>query len=276
MERGRECEGRGRGRDFSPQEKIVTFFCFSDVTFGCLAGDVRLVQGLAESEGRVEVCLHGRWGTVCDDQWGRLDAQVLCFQLGYMESEENGEHLTTKLHTHRSNFLSSPVSPPARPVGVAYAVGGAVFGGGSGLIILDNVECSGEEMSLLECAAHPYGVHNCDTSEDAGVFCPSKSPPTVSQTLCCLNSSEGRAGRTVITSFFAVFAVPNQPCTNGELRLADGERAGLGRVEVCLGGVWSTVCGLADWDDLDAQVVCRQLGFPNPEGKPARNSHRPM
>ena len=31
-------------------------------------------------------------------------------------------------------------------------------------------------------------------------------------------------------------------------------------MEVCIGGVWGTVCHYR-WDSNDARVVCRQLGF---------------
>ena len=48
----------------------------------CNNSDIRLVGSSSTMEGRVEVCVNGAWGTVCDDFWDYRDAQVACKQLG--------------------------------------------------------------------------------------------------------------------------------------------------------------------------------------------------
>ena len=57
-------------------------------------------------------------------------------------------------------------------LGPAVALRGAHFGEGTGSIHLDNLGCTGNESTLLECPSTP---HNCLHFEDAGVICPTLS-----------------------------------------------------------------------------------------------------
>ena len=58
----------------------------------------------------------------------------------------------------------------------------------------------------------------------------------------------------------AVVACTNPNCTDGSVRLIEGSDPFEGTVEICNGSQWSTVCD-HEWDNADATVVCRQLGY---------------
>ena len=104
----------------------------------CTEGNIRLMDGTNNHEGRVEVCHSNVWGTVCSDYWSSNDGIVACRQLGL-------QYIAT---TTNAYFLS-----------------------GTGQIWLDNVLCTGSESQLIDCSHNGFGSHNCDHSEDAGVVC---------------------------------------------------------------------------------------------------------
>uniref|UniRef100_A0A1X7T0E0 SRCR domain-containing protein n=1 Tax=Amphimedon queenslandica TaxID=400682 RepID=A0A1X7T0E0_AMPQE len=115
----------------------------NQVSDACTTGQVRLANGATSNQGRVEICINGVWGTVCDDFWvTNNNARVVCRQLGYSTDG-------ARAFTH------------------------AYYGQGTGPIVLDNVVCSGNESNLLACSSYILGTHNCDHSEDVGVSCSS-------------------------------------------------------------------------------------------------------
>uniref|UniRef100_UPI00358DF01C galectin-3-binding protein n=1 Tax=Myxine glutinosa TaxID=7769 RepID=UPI00358DF01C len=102
-------------------------------------GMVRLRDGWSSVEGRVEVYVEGRWGTVCSVGWDMADANVVCRSLGFHNATE--------------------------------ALSGAEFGKGSGPIHLGNVNCKGNEVSILDCQENLIRKTDCKHWQDAGVRC---------------------------------------------------------------------------------------------------------
>ena len=59
-----------------------------------------------------------------------------------------------------------------RTSGIAFSF--AMFGQGTGPILLDNVGCTGSENRLIECSHNGVGQHDCAHFEDASVQCDGK------------------------------------------------------------------------------------------------------
>ena len=49
-------------------------------------------------------------------------------------------------------------------------------------------------------------------------------------------------------------------CTSGSLHLHEGENNYEGNLQICTNGIWLQVISY-NWDSLDGEVACRQLGL---------------
>lgn len=74
----------------------------------CSDGDVRLVGGASDLEGRVEICLNNAWGTVCDSTFSEDEANVICGQTGVSGKLQLAEiKVLARLHVV-AGFSGSP------------------------------------------------------------------------------------------------------------------------------------------------------------------------
>ena len=68
----------------------------------CTEGDLRLANGLDYNDGRIEVCVGGTWGTICDFFWTTYDAGVACKQLDFP-----GGLLRNLVSNHHFSYVSN-------------------------------------------------------------------------------------------------------------------------------------------------------------------------
>ena len=116
-----------------------------------------MVDGNTDYEGRVEVLYQDEWGTVCDDNFGLNEANVVCKMLG-METAK--AYCTSYECSYAPGMYTS-------------------FGQGAGSIWLDELDCNGNENNIFECkpANISIGNHDCGHHEDIGVICSRKLQP---------------------------------------------------------------------------------------------------
>lgn len=102
---------------------------------------IKVVNGSNQCSGTVQIFRDGRWGTVCDRDWGVADAQVACRQLGCARGE-------AKLK--------------------------AFFGLLAQQTWMTAVSCAGSERSLEECFFNA-GSGLCAPENYAGIVCEGKA-----------------------------------------------------------------------------------------------------
>ena len=79
--------------------------------------------------------------------------------------------------------------------------------------------------------------------------------------ICLQATSES----TVLHCFTVVHSPSAQnistACTDGSVRLVNGDIAQEGTLEICADGVWGTICK-TEWSTVDSRnVACKQMGY---------------
>ncbi|XP_062571863.1 deleted in malignant brain tumors 1 protein-like [Saccostrea cucullata] len=154
---------------------------------------VRIVNGTSNKEGRVEILIGGQWRSICDGSWNKFDANVTCRSMGYSGG---------------------------------FPVLSSFFGESNSEVWLSNIDCKGDENSLLNCRQLSLISTRCNSyGKNAGVVCYNS-----------LNESVKIQNRTSTEDVIV---------TNPQ---------------VLVRGSWIGLCK-DKWDDREAKIICRSLGY---------------
>ncbi|XP_052224226.1 neurotrypsin-like [Dreissena polymorpha] len=226
------CRHGGLGKSNCDHTNDAGVICMNNIpTVTGPSVSAELLDGPNKHSGRVELIIGNRRGSVCDDSWDDKDASVICRMLGYGEGK----------------VLSK-----------------ASFGQGNSSILLDDVECDGNETSVMSCRHSGVGIHNCNHTKDAGVICSPKNTFSLEELTCrerqCLPYTSYVCGgfRCNCTGCERAGLLEDIG-TSGSIRLVNGSHF-FGRVEITINGLTGSVCDHSI-DNNRATVVCRALGF---------------
>ena len=133
------------------------FFIVHINTASCTNGDIRLGDS-AVLRGRIEVCINGTWGTICDHHWTQEEASVVCSHLGYSP-------YGIKDRTYVKYFIKLSLCLGAMATKNIYLNYEWPIG-------LFELRCSGNEINIWDCSYNTSnGGQYCHQHNDASVFC---------------------------------------------------------------------------------------------------------
>ena len=113
----------------------------------------------------MKVCVNGRNGTICNDgHWSNQDASVICSQLNF-----SPYGMSAYLSFSDMRQLTSATVDSAG----AIALSTSYFIEGSLPVLLEEVNCVGNESNIIDCprAENVSVSSSCGRYQDAGVVC---------------------------------------------------------------------------------------------------------
>ena len=148
---------------------VKYFLCYAYTVIinvdNCYHGEIRLVGGRSEEDGRVEICYYNnRWGTICDNEWSDRHTAVVCRYLGFSDIiggilillfwRNKVYCILCQLYTLDSAYYTSER-----------------FGRGTGPIFMDYINCTGSEVEMWEECSHFTHYYGCSHNDDVGIQC---------------------------------------------------------------------------------------------------------
>ncbi|XP_073803072.1 scavenger receptor cysteine-rich domain-containing group B protein isoform X3 [Danio rerio] len=106
---------------------------------GVICNNVKLVSGSSACDGKVQILHENIWGLVCSYNWDKTDASVVCQQLNCGDTVQL---LTSVLNAYDYYH-----------------------------VWMNNVACTGDELSLQNCPFPGWAAGYCSTGSTAGVLC---------------------------------------------------------------------------------------------------------
>ncbi|KAL7376404.1 hypothetical protein ABVT39_007413 [Epinephelus coioides] len=255
------------------------FFFLLDLT---CSDSVRLVDGTSLCSGRLEVKSNQRWSSVCEADFDQQDAEVVCRELGcgapsvlqgalYGEVEapmwtkefQCGGHESALLDC-RSSGSDRNTCSPGKAVGLTCSEPVRLVGGDShcaGTLEVKQGEwrpVNGSGWSLKTAGVVCRDL-DCGSAVSVGERKESSARPVWRIDSDCVHSGSALRECATLSSFLFLLDLT---CSDS-VRLVDGTSLCSGRLEVKSNQRWSSVCE-ADFDQQDAEVVCRELGCGAP------------
>uniref|UniRef100_A0A3B1JMR6 SRCR domain-containing protein n=1 Tax=Astyanax mexicanus TaxID=7994 RepID=A0A3B1JMR6_ASTMX len=281
-----QCRGNESQIHFCPKSSSLKHNCSHDNDVGLVCADsVRLVDGGSRCAGRVEVLHRGQWGTVCSNNWVMSNAAVVCRELGCGESVDalsdsefgpgSGQIWMNYVDCNGSESTLKNCRAPGWGVhNCDHSKDAGVICSGR-FTLVGGSHCSGR----VEVLHKKSWVTVCDADfnqQDAEVVCRELGCGSPVEVLgaAAFGRGEGQVWSEELqcrgNESQIHFSWGKHDCDHSEgagvicsgIRLVGGSRCS-GRVEVLHGESWVTVCD-ADFDQQDAEVVCRELGCGSP------------
>ncbi|XP_052791481.1 deleted in malignant brain tumors 1 protein-like isoform X3 [Mya arenaria] len=250
--------------------------------------------GIDNQTGRVTIKQFGIWGRVCPNSWDDNDAQVVCKSLGYLggvaykyTSSGYGPYTLGKVDClgNEKNLFECPVNP---------GLCDAQFSSGDAGVLCYTIRkpalrlVGSANTGHLEIILDSFTGTICDfgwSRYDASVACkqlgfqdgeprshfPSNGATVVMSSMGCYGGESSifmcrNPGwqKNIDERCFEANRNAGVFCYNN-VRISGGQtndNTTAGKVEMFYHGNWVTMCA-NDFDDRDAKVVCKELGFPN-------------